>query len=95
MTITGLGHINPVDNLTNTKGTRSAQRSDAARDVINVSEEALKKAEAYYLAEIARDTPEVRADLVEQIKQKIKDPSYINAAVIDATASKIMDAYGL
>ena len=95
MTITGIGNINPLDNLTTTKGTRSAQRSGAGHDTINISEEALKQAEAYYLAEIARDTPDVRTDLVEQIKQKIKDPSYINAAIIDATASKIMDAYGL
>jgi anti-sigma28 factor (negative regulator of flagellin synthesis) len=95
MTITGLGHINPVDNHTNTKGTRGAPPSDAARDVINVSEEALKKAEAYYLAEIARDTPDVRADLVERMKQKINDPSYLTAEIIDATASKIMDAFGL
>ena len=96
MTITGLGRINPVDNPTDTKGTRSVQRSGAGHDdIINISEEALKKAEAYYLAEIARDTPDVRTDLVEQVKQKIKDPSYINAAIIDATASKIMDAYGL
>jgi negative regulator of flagellin synthesis FlgM len=95
MTINRLENINPLDNLTNAKSTRGAPRSDAARDVINVSEEALKKAEAYYLAEIARDTPDVRTELVEQIREKIKDPAYINAAIIDATAAKLMDAYGL
>jgi negative regulator of flagellin synthesis FlgM len=95
MTINSIGNINPLDNLTNTKNTRNVPRSAPGHDAINISEEALRKAEAYYLAEIAHDTPEVRTDLVEQIKQKIKDPSYINAAVIDMTASKIMDAYGL
>ena len=95
MTINRLENIKPLDELTGAKGTRNTPRPDAGRDVINVSEEALKKAEAYYLAEIARDTPDVRTELVEQIREKIKDPSYLNAAIIDATAAKLMDAYGL
>ncbi|MDR1784925.1 MAG: flagellar biosynthesis anti-sigma factor FlgM [Spirochaetaceae bacterium] len=95
MTIEKLGGINPLNGLDNAKRPKNASGAPGNRDVINVSEEGLKKAEAYYLAEIASATSDVRAELVERIKEKIKDPGYISAAVIDSTASKIMDAYGL
>jgi negative regulator of flagellin synthesis FlgM len=95
MTIERLGGINPLDNLNNAQKTKNTARTSQAPDVINVSQEALRKAEAYYLAEIANETSDVRAELVEQIKEKIKDPSYINAAIIDSAAERIMDAFGL
>jgi negative regulator of flagellin synthesis FlgM len=95
MMIERIGGINPLDNLNNTQRTKSTARASQAPDVINVSEEALKKAEAYYLAEIANETSDVRAELIAQIKEKIKDPSYINAAIVDSAAERIMDAFGL
>ena len=52
-------------------------------------------AEAYYLKGIADETPDVRSDLVAQIKEKIKNPDYLNAQTISATAEKIMQAYGI
>jgi negative regulator of flagellin synthesis FlgM len=96
MMIDKLGGINPLDALNKTKKTGGVPKPPLVPDdVISVSAEALRKAEAYHLAEIAAATPDVRADLVEKIKEKIKDPSYINAAVIDSAASRIMEAYGL
>jgi negative regulator of flagellin synthesis FlgM len=95
MTISSIGGTNPLDNVNKTQRTRNTARPAEASDVINLSDEARLKAEAYYLAEIAASVPDVRADLVERIKEKIKDPAYINTAVIDSTAAKIMDAYGL
>jgi len=96
MTIDKLGGISPLTNLNNAQRARNAgPASQTGSDAINVSEEGLKKAEAYYLAGIAAATPDVREELIERIKEKIKDPAYLNAAVIDSAVSKIMDAFGL
>ena len=52
-------------------------------------------AEAYYLSSIAAETPDVRADRIAQVREKIQDPAYLNADVISSTADKIMDSFGL
>ena len=52
-------------------------------------------AEAYFLNEVADETPDVRSDLVAQIKEKIKDPSYLSAEVINSAAEKIMSSFGI
>ncbi|GMO53229.1 MAG: hypothetical protein Pg6C_19500 [Treponemataceae bacterium] len=95
MTINTIEGITPLDNVNNIKRTRNVAQPAQAPDVINLSGEALQKAEAYRLADIAAATPDVRADLVEQIKEKIKNPAYIDTAIIDSAATKIMEAYGL
>ena len=53
------------------------------------------EAEVYYMSEVAKETPDVRADLVAEIKAKISDPSYLNSAVIESTADKILSSFGL
>jgi negative regulator of flagellin synthesis FlgM len=47
------------------------------------------------LNQVAKETPDVREDLVASIKEKIKDPNYLNPARIALTADRIMAAYGL
>ena len=56
---------------------------------------AKEMAEAYYLSEIAASTPDVRSDLVAKVKDKIKDPNYINSAVISSVADRFLDSIGL
>ena len=41
--------------------------------------------------EIAKAAPEVRSDLVAELKAKIQDPNYINEAVVSMTADRIID----
>jgi negative regulator of flagellin synthesis FlgM len=95
MTINSIGGANPLDTLNKTQRTRNTARPSQSSDTIHVSSEARQKAEAYYLAEIAASVPDVRAELVERIKDKIKDPAYINSAIVESTAAKIIEAYGL
>ena len=52
-------------------------------------------AEAYYLSEVAAETPDVRSERVAQVREKIKDPAYLNAQTISSTADKILDSFGL
>lgn len=95
MTIERLGGLNPLDSINKT--TKSAVKNTVAPagDSIQISDEAREMAEVYYMQEVANETPDIRVDLVEQIKEKIKDPQYLNSAVIESTANKIMESFGL
>ena len=52
-------------------------------------------AELYYLDKIAKETPDVRADRVAEVKEKIKDPNYLNNAVFSSAADNFLSALGL
>lgn len=95
MRIDQIGGINPLNNVQSTKRTQGSGSVKSAPDSISVSAEAKEMAEAFYLKGIADETPDVRTDLVAQIKEKIKDPNYLNPQTINATAERIMQAYGL
>ncbi len=95
MRIDQIGGINPLGNVQSSKRTQSAGSVQSTRDSVSISAEAKEMAEAYYLKGIADETPDVRADLVAQIKEKIKDANYLNPQTISATADRIMQAYGI
>ncbi len=95
MIIDRLGGLDPLKNVQNAQKPQSRQTVSVQRDSINVSDEARELAEAYYVSEIAASTPDVRADRIAEVKEKLKDPDYINKAVLDTVAGRIMDVYGL
>ncbi len=90
-----LGGVTPLNNVQSTKRTQGSERVKSSPDSISVSKEAKEMAEAYYLKEIADETPDVRTDLVAQIKEKIKDPSYLSSEILNSTAERIMASYGI
>lgn len=90
-----LGGISPLNNVQSTKRTQGSERVKSSPDSISVSKEAKEMAEAYYLKEVADETPDVRTDLVAQIKEKIKDPSYLSSEILNSTAERIMASYGI
>ena len=91
MTIDRVGSIDPIQ--PDKKPGRANQINQVpSKDTINISSEAVEKAELYRIKELAASVPEVRADKVEELKAKINDPSYLNKEVINATADKIIDA---
>ncbi len=94
--VQNINGINPLNNVQNTRRTNDAQKisSTSALDSINVSEEAKEVAQAYFLNQVADETPDVRADLVASVKEKIKDPNYLNSAVIGSAADRILDSWG-
>lgn len=93
--INKLTGVTPINDVQSTKRTHSTGSTTAASDSISVSKEAKELAEAYFLNEVADETPDVRSDLVAQIKEKIKDPSYLSAEVINSAAEKIMSSFGI
>ena len=95
MMIDRLGGLDPLQNLQQTKRVASKPVTNSLEDTVSVSQEAKEMAEAYYLSEVAASTPDVRSDLVAQVKEKIKDPNYINSAVISSVADRFLDSIGL
>lgn len=93
--INGVNSVNPLNNVQNLRKTESSAKVDREYDSISVSEEAKEMAEAYYLEKVANETPDVRADRVAAVKEKLKDPNYLNDAVIKSAADKFLSAIGL
>ena len=93
MIIDKIGGINPLSNVQGSQRVSARSSVFMGEDSISVSREAQEMAEAYYLSEVAAETPEVRSDLGEQIKIKIQDPMYLSDAVIDSTVDKIMASF--
>jgi len=62
-------------------------------DTINLSSDAMKKAEMYQIVELIKSSPEIDEARIAELRQKIDDPSYINEKVIKATADNIVNAW--
>ncbi|MBO5100886.1 MAG: flagellar biosynthesis anti-sigma factor FlgM [Treponema sp.] len=95
MMIDKISGVNPLNNVQNTRRIAEPSKYVSTPDSINVSDEAKEAARAYYLNQVAEETPEVRANLVAEIKEKIKDPNYLSSAVISSAADNILDSFGL
>lgn len=95
MVIDRLRGTDPLSNLQNTQKSQYKGGVKPAPDSINISDEAKEMAEAYYASEVAASTPDVRADRIAEVKEKIKNPAYINQAVLNTVADRIMDAFGI
>ena len=93
--INGVNNVTQVNNVQNLRKTESSAKVDREYDSISVSPEAKEMAEAYYLEKVANETPDVRADRVAEVKEKLKDPNYLNDAVIKSAADKFLSALGI
>ncbi|MCL2196813.1 MAG: flagellar biosynthesis anti-sigma factor FlgM, partial [Treponema sp.] len=62
-------------------------------DTINLSSDAMKKAEMYQIVELIKSSPELDEARIAELRQKIDDPSYINEKVVKATADNIVNAW--
>ena len=93
--INGISNVTQVNNVQNLRKTESSAKVSKDVDSISVSAEAKEMAEAYYLEQVAKETPDVRADKIAELKEKIKDPNYLNNAVINSAADKFLAAIGL
>ena len=90
MTIDRIGSIDPIQPG---KKPESANRVTKPRgaDSINISSEAQERAGILRAQELALAAPEVRAERISELKEKINDPSYLNDSVLNATADRLID----
>ena len=94
MTIEGLGPVDPVSKFNKTEKTEKPTKSDK-KDSIHVSAEAKSMGELYKTAESVKSAPDVRLDRIAEVKEKLKDPSYIDDKVIESVADSIIDVFNL
>ena len=91
MTIERLSPLDPIQPGKKPGGPNQVRETREA-DSISISSEAQEKAELLKAQEITAMAPELRAERVAELKEKINDPAYINDTVINATADKLIDA---
>lgn len=94
MTIEGLGPVDPVSKLNKTEKSERPAKSDK-KDSISVSAEAKSMGELYKAAESVKASSDVREDRIAEVREKLKDPSYINDKIIEAVADNIMDLFNI
>lgn len=95
MMIGKIDNVNPLNNVQNTHRTAAKENLYSTKDSVEFSNEAMEASEVYYLNQVAEETPDVRQDLVASIKEKIKDPNYLNQTVIGSAADRILESFGL
>ncbi|HNZ25925.1 MAG TPA: flagellar biosynthesis anti-sigma factor FlgM [Spirochaetota bacterium] len=92
MSIGGIGPINNYNEyqkITKKGKTEKVLTSDS----VNISQEAMSKADAKRAMEIVKNAPDVRLDKIAELKERMKNPNYINDAIISGVADKIMDVF--
>ena len=94
MTIERIGPLDPVQNLKKT-GKKTMTNGNKGTDSISLSAEAKSKADVYQALEMAKSAPYIRNERVEEVKRKLKDPSYITEKVISELADRLMEYFGI
>ena len=89
--------INVPDPISKFKKTENISKPSKTRekDSVELSSESKLKAEVLQATDIAKSSPSVRAERIEEVKKKLEDPSYINDRVVDAVAEKIMNLFDI
>jgi len=94
MTIDRLGPLDPLSQFNKSDKPEKSNREITA-DSVAVSEEARHSAAIRQTADIVRSTPDVRMDRVEEVKAKLQNPDYIDDAVINTVADRLLDVFGV
>lgn len=92
MGIDKIGNINNINGYNKINKTNSTDKLKDG-DSVSISKEALNKAEQAKIMEIVNNAPDVRIDRINEVKEKLKDPNYINDTLINSVADKIMDSF--
>ena len=94
MMVDRIGQVNHVQ-LENRIGRTDQVRGGDRSDSISLSSEARERAEVYQVAELIKSAEVLGEARIAELRAKINDPSYLNEWTINATADRIMDAFGL
>ena len=91
MVVDRIGYVEPIP--AGRKSGKNAQvGGNDKTDTINLSSDAMKKAEAYQIIELIKSAPELDEARIVELRGKIDDPAYINGA-INGTAENILNSW--
>jgi len=90
MVIDKIGNINNIIETKKTKAVSNTNKSGKS-DSIQISSEGKKAAESAKLNQIVKETPDIRADRVNDIKERINNGTYDfdNNEMLEMVADKI------
>ncbi len=94
MAVEGIGPVDPVSSFDNLDRVAQAARTERS-DSIEISPEAKSAAAVHQAQELVNASPDVRADRIAEVSRNLNDPSYINAALVDRLADRIMESFGI
>jgi len=94
MTIDRLGPLDPLSKFNKTDKPEKLAKEMTA-DSVAVSEEARHSAALRQTADIVRSVPDLRMDRVEEVKAKLRKPDYVDDAVINTVADRLLDVFGV
>ncbi len=94
MNVERLGPLEPVAKQNKANRTAKPAKKGGA-DSIDISSDAKTMGEVYQAAETVKAAPDVRMDRIQEVKEKLKDPSYINDKIVDSVADSVLDLFGL
>jgi len=94
MNINGLGPIDPISRQ-NKNNNISKPAALGEKDSIRISSDAKAMAEVYNATETVKASADVRMDRIEEVREKLKDPSYIDNKVVESVADSVMEMFGL
>lgn len=91
----GIGGIGPINNYNEYQKITKKEKTEKVltSDSVNISQEAISKADTKRAMEIVKNAPDVRLDKIAELKERMKDPNYINDTIIGSVADKIMDVF--
>ena len=92
MTIERVGFPDPVSKPKKAERPTRPETSSSV-DSVNVSAWAREKAEIYNATEMAKASPDVRTDRIEEVKKKLDDPTYLSQKVIEELANRLMEYF--
>ena len=94
MNIDSLGPVEPVSKQNKASG---AAKNVAAteKDSIQISSSAKEMGEVYKVSETVKASADIRMDRVEEVREKLKDPSYIDNKIVESVADSVMNLFGL
>jgi len=92
MTVNKIGPVEPISPGKKPERNEKVGGTKGA-DTINISDDAIRKAERYQIVELIKSTPDLDEARILELRQKIDDPAYLNEKVLNATANNILNAW--
>ncbi|MCK4796656.1 MAG: flagellar biosynthesis anti-sigma factor FlgM [Spirochaetes bacterium] len=94
MGIDKIGQINNYNGYNKINKKNSVKKTNSS-DSVNISKEAIDMADTNKIMEIVKNAPDVRADKINEVKAKLNNPDYIDEAIANGLAEKIMEAFNV
>ena len=94
MNIEGIGPIDQISKLTKGHKAQKPVKSES-KDSINISSDAKTMGEVYKIAEQVRAADDVRWDRIAEVREKLKDPDYIDNTVLNSVADSLMKLFDI